>query len=76
MSAIALDINILSVKPWCLKISLIDPLSSPNVAHGYFIFFILGYVLREGMTANNELLSVSDMLVLFKDISNRLTTIN
>ena len=69
MSAVTLNIYILLSQSWSLKMR-INSLGSSDVTHWYLIFFILRHILRKGMTHNDKLLSISNVWVFFKNVSN------
>ena len=69
MSTVALNVYILSIQTWGLRVYLINSLGLSYITHRYLIVFIQGHILGERMTADYELLSIGDMLILFKNVS-------
>ena len=76
MSAVALNVNILSIQTWSLKVCLINSLSPSYITHRNLIVFIQWHILGKGMAADDELLSICDMLILFKNVSYWSASVN
>lgn len=75
LSTVTLKVNIFPVQPWGLQVSLIDWLCPADVAHRDLILLVKGDVLGEGITLNNKLLPISDVLVFFENVADGMSVI-